>query len=424
MNENLTGLADRKHFFKLLGREVRRSNEFSSPIALLVVDLQRFNRINSLYGYAAGDQVLDTVAAILLKVARQQDSVARIGDDQFAVLLSGISNPEHARLAAFKIERLLDLPLPAGDDQIRCSVRIGIAVCPLHSSGAEDLLKTAEEALMAAKMSGQSIGMAQEETHEFISETWDIEIELVDAIKKHQMEVYFQPKVSLQSGKPVGAEALIRWNSPSRGLVGPDLFIPVAESLGILKQITLWMLNSALRLSGDWSDQWGRLEVSINIPAGLLIQPDFIDIVRSVKGLWQPHNITLCLEVLEKSFISDVESCFEALKRLREMGVKIAIDDFGTGYSSLSYFRDIPADELKIDQSFVFGLLSDRANAHIVSLIIDLAHSFNLTVVAEGVENRETLEAIKTLGCDVVQGYLYSKPIPVDQFKQWLVAFK
>ncbi|MEJ1487275.1 MAG: EAL domain-containing protein, partial [Candidatus Sedimenticola sp. (ex Thyasira tokunagai)] len=124
------------------------------------------------------------------------------------------------------------------------------------------------------------------------------------------------------------------------------------------------------------------------------------------------------------AYISDVESCFEALKRLREMGVKIAIDDFGTGYSSLSYFRDIPADELKIDQSFVFGLLSDRANAHIVSLIIDLAHRFNLTVVAEGVENRETLEAIKTLGCDVVQGYLYSKPIPADQFKQWLVAFK
>ncbi|MES9858926.1 MAG: bifunctional diguanylate cyclase/phosphodiesterase [Sedimenticola sp.] len=423
MNEYSTSKVDRQRFFEQLNREVRRSNEFSSPIALLVVNIQRFSRINSLHGYAAGDQVLTAVANILANVARQQDSVSRIGDDQFALLLSGISNPEHARLAAFKVERLLELPLQIGTDQIHCSVRTGVAVCPLNASDAEGLLKVAEEALLVAKLSGQSIGMAREETHNIISETWDIEIELADAVESHQMEVFFQPKVSLQSGKPVGAEALIRWNSPSRGLVGPDLFIPVAESLGILKPLTQWMLNSALRLSGDWTDKWGQLEVSINIPAGLLIQPDFIDIVKSVEGLWQPHNITLCLEVLEKSFISDVESCFEALKRLREMGVKIAIDDFGTGYSSLSYFRDIPADELKIDQSFVFGLLNDQANAHIVSLIIDLAHRFDLTVVAEGVENQETLDAIKALGCDVVQGYLYSKPIPAARFNQWLNNF-
>ncbi len=359
----MSGLIDRGHFFELLNREVRRSNEFGTPIALLVVDVRRFSRINSLYGYKVGDHLLTAVVTVLAKVARRQDSVARIGDDQFALLLSGIANPEHARLAAFKVGRLLDPPMQIERHQIHCCVNTGIALCPLHSSSAEGLLKAAETALSTAKLSAQPIGMAQEEVMDTLSETWDMEIELVDAIDLHQMQVYFQPKISLQSGKPIGAEALVRWNSPSRGLVGPDLFIPVAESLGILQPLTLWMLNSALRLSGGWTDQWGPLEVSINIPAGLLILPDFIEIVRNVEGLWKQREITLCLEVLEKSFISDVESCFTALKTLREMGVKIAIDDFGTGYSSLSYFRDIPADELKIDQSFVFGILDNQANA-------------------------------------------------------------
>lgn len=221
-------------------------------------------------------------------------------------------------------------------------------------------------------------------------------------------------------GKPIGAEALVRWESPSRGLCPPNLFLPVAESTGFIKPLTIWMLNSALRLSSQWTKQWGEQEVSVNIPPQILEQADFHDIVMSAWELWKPADVRLCLEILEQSFTRDTESIFAKLRTLRNEGIRIAIDDFGTGYSSLSYFRDIPADQLKIDRSFVAGLLGDHANANIVTLIIDLAHRFNLTVVAEGVEDMNTLATLKKMKCDSVQGFFFAKPMPADEFEQWL----
>lgn len=200
--------------------------------------------------------------------------------------------------------------------------------------------------------------------------------------------------------------------------------MPVADEIGITKPLTGWMLNSAMRLSSEWTRQWGALEVSVNIPTRIMEQPDFVDLVLSSEGLWKQDDVTLCLEVLESSFIDDVEACFFKLKELQQKGIHIAIDDFGTGYSSLSYFRDIPANELKIDRSFVSGLLSDKVNANIVALIIDMAHRFNLTVVAEGAEDMETVAALKNLGCDKVQGFVYSTPLPSGEFADWLRNFK
>lgn len=424
MNDSLTGLYNRSKFFELLNNMVRNAVEYSAPMALLIIDIQRFHKINKHFGHQTGDAVLKAIAGVLKQVSRKGDYLARIGDDQFALLLDRIANIGHAQLAALKIQRLLDLPITVEERTIRCKAVIGISLCPANADTATALLQAAELALAEAKYQEQPIGFAKIIEDKGISENWDIEVALGDSIAHSELRVFFQPKISLTTGKPVGAEALVRWQSSSRGLVSPAVFLPVAESIGFLKPLTTWMLNSALRLSAEWTERWGKLWVSVNIPPNILAQADFVDLVTSAEKLWHRNNVDLCLEVLEQSLISDIDSVFEKLNALREIGVKIAIDDFGTGYSSLSYFRDIPTDELKIDQSFIRGLKRDKANIHIVSLIIDIAHRFNLQVVAEGVEERDVALYLKKKGCDLAQGYYFSKPMPAEEFADWLENYR
>ncbi|MET0101667.1 MAG: bifunctional diguanylate cyclase/phosphodiesterase [Sedimenticola sp.] len=421
--DQLTKLLDRQQFTTQLNDEIEASVEYNVNIALLIIDIQRFRRINTFYGQEAGDRVLVSVAELLSEVKRDGDSLARVGSDQFAMLLSPVSNEGHAQLAAHKILRLMDIPVEMDEKQISCSAKIGISLCPIHATEPNQLMNAAEEALEKAKHSDDAIGMTEIKPEDELSENWDIELELEGAIDRSELLVYFQPKVSLKTGQPVGAEALIRWKNRSRGIIPPGLFLPVAEEMGLMKNFTIWILNSALRHSAEWPAKYGNLHVSVNIPTSLLDQPDFPDLVESAEQLWKTDNVALCLEVLEESFINDTHYTFNMLKELRGQGIKVAIDDFGTGYSSLSYFRDIPTDELKIDRSFVDGLLSDEVNSHIVEVIINIAHRFGLSVVAEGVENRETLDRLKELGCDIVQGNYFSKPMPADQFHHWLDDF-
>ena len=423
MTDNITGLPDRNHFLEILRSELKDANKHQTTIALFVIKIDRFRQINNLYGYPMGNQVLCSFAETLKQVRRRSDHIARIGDNEFALLLVGIANEEHATLAAYKIERLLDIPVELGKNKLHCSVHMGIAVCPVHGSEEDYLLKKAEEALQRSRQGEQLYCIAAPPEELKFWDNWDIEIELATALDNSELRVYFQPKISLITGKPTGAEALVRWQSPSHGLLGPNDFLPVAEEIGLIKPLTVWMLNNALRLSAEWTKQWGKLDVSVNIPTKLLEDSDFVDIVLSSNGLWKNENITLCVEVLEQYFVEDVESCFAKLKELRNEGISISIDDFGAGYSSLSYFRDIPADELKIDRSFVATLLEDKANAKIVALITDLAHKFDLSVVAEGAEDLDTLAALRKLKCDKVQGYIIARPIPADKFGDWLKQF-
>ncbi len=424
MTDTITGLLDRQQFMDILRGEVNDASEHKITIALLVINIDRFRRINHLYGHDTGDQVLRSFADLLQQVCRRGDHLARIGDNEFALLLSNIANEGHVTLAAYKIKRLLEIPVVLEKTKLICSAHIGIALCPTHGSEAVNLLKEAEIALQQARRTDQLFQLADRPAELNIPDNRDIEIELASAIDNSELCLYYQPKISLLTGKPSGAEALIRWQSPTRGLLAPDLFLPTVEELGLLKPFTIWMLNSALRLSSEWTRQWGDLEVSVNIPTQLLDHADFVDMVLSSEGLWKNGDVALCLEILEQYFVTDVENCFKKLKELRSEGIRISIDDFGTGYSSLSYFRDIPADELKIDRSFVSGLLADSANANIVALITDLAHKFGLSVVAEGVEDRQTLAALKQLKCDKVQGYVIAKPMPAPEFVNWLRQYR
>jgi len=424
MKDSVTGLFGRQQFLHILDSDVNEAATHQVSLALLVVDIRQFGRINIKHGYAAGDRVLQAVAKVLEQVRREGDQIARIGDDQFALILQGVLNSGHAELAVHKIQRLLDVPVHLDHDTIRCAVDIGIALFPEHARGADALLAAADEAQRRARSSGQPFCVAQSHDDDEYSEHWDIEMALEDAIQKSEMRVYFQPKISLATGKPVGAEALVRWENSFRGIVGPDEFIPIAESTGFILPLTEWMLNSALRLASEWEHPWGKQEVSVNIPTQILERADFVDTVMSARELWHSEDSRLCIEILEQSFIENIDEVFAKLKGLRNEGIKVSIDDFGTGYSSLSYFRDIPADELKIDRSFVSGLMKERDNANIVELIVDLAHRFDLLVVAEGVEDVQTLSALKKMQCDVAQGYFISKPIPAEEYHRWLANYR
>jgi diguanylate cyclase (GGDEF)-like protein len=419
--DGLTGLHDRRAFLLALRRQVGAANEKQSSVALAVVDIDGFAAINGMHGYEIGDRVLKFLALRLGEVARPQDYLARIGDNRFALILPRIMNQGHAELAVQKLFRLLDLPFESGATRVKLAVTVGVALCPLHASHAEYLLRLAERALGSARAAGRHVGFPPDASQEeALSELWDIELDLAGAVQRGEMHMLYQPKVRTADGRPVGAEALIRWNHRSRGPLSPDLFIPVAERTGQIKPMTIWAMNTALRQASEWKHDFGELSVGVNVPADLVVQHDLPDLVENALKLWGKEHVQLTLEITERSLVAAPEHSFRILTRIRELGVKVSIDDFGTGYSCLAYFRNIPADELKIDKSFVTGLLDDPACVELATVIIDLAHRFGLSVVGEGVEDEATAAVLRHRHCDVIQGYVYGKPMSQGEFQRWL----
>ncbi len=424
MKDELTNLLTRQAFLSILDKEIANSEKLRTAMALLVIDINHFRLINKKYNHEVGDKVLIEIARILMEVKREGDFVARMDGSNFAMLLSPISNRGHAELAAFKIQRLLTVPMNIDNFNIVCEASIGLSLYPEHSSSRYGLLSAAESALELAKEKEQPIEIFQPIDPMLIEDEWDMEIELDGAIERSEFIILFQPKVSMRTGLPVGAEALLRWKSPSRGIISPNQFLPTAEKLGFVKPMTSWMINSALRYCTSWPEKYGKLHVSVNIPTSLIEQDDFLDVVESAEKLWERNNVSLRLEILESSLLKNTDKTLNMLRGLRERGIQISIDDFGTGYSCLSYFRDIPADEIKIDQSFIDGLANDAANEKIVRIIIELAHSFGLSVTAEGVEDRYAIQQLKKMDCDVIQGYAISKPMMAKKFQEWLLKYR
>jgi len=424
MEDKLTQLYDRETFFKVLAKHLVSVHDHKVKLALLIIDINRFERINSMYDYPTGDLVLKQFAKLLFNAKRKQDYVARIGDNRFALILINIMNTGHATLAAQKILRLLETHFEVNTIKLSIEATIGIALCPLHASKSTALLRESEAALKSARQQNKAIGIAVPlNDKDELSETWDIELDIEEAIKTHQFAIYYQPKLSLKTGKPIGAEALLRWQHRSRGFISPDIFIPILEKTGYIKPITGWILNSVLRHGSRWTKKWGPLSVSANIPPELILKLDLKDFVKNALNLWGSDNITLILEIIERSFVEDADLSFKILKELQLMGVQISIDDFGTGYSSLAYFKSLPIDELKVDQSFVFDLNKDKANAKLIHLMIELGHNFDLKIVAEGIEDKATFDTLATMGCDVGQGYYMAKPMPEKEFEIWLETF-
>lgn len=413
-------MRDRRTALGLLARCVTYAIDKREALALLVVDVDAFAKINGSFGYDAGDEVLRHVAARLQEVARKSDFVARIGDNRFAVILRGVMNRGHAELAVHKLTRLMHTPVTCGDSSFSVALTVGGALCPAHASHPGQLLRRAEAALIRARQHGERFRFARDAELDLdLSDLWDLELQLSGAIERGEMVMHYQPQVRMSDMAPVGAEALMRWNSPSRGMVGPSTFIPVAERTGQIKRLTVWALNTALRQAGQWASADRPISVSVNLPGTLAMQQDLPDLVEAALNLWHAEGLQLVLEITESSLM-DTTHAFDVLKRVRDLGVRVSIDDFGTGYSCLAYFRNLPADELKVDRSFVSSLLTDNASSDITQLIVDLAHRFGLQVAAEGIEDADTLEELKRIGCDVGQGYLIGKPGPASTLQLWL----
>ena len=424
MEDALTGLHDRKTFFSLLRQQVDIAIDQHAGVGVLVVDIDDFARHNNVLGYDQGDLILVGFAQVLKHVARSSDYAARIGDNRFALILPSVKNLGHAELAVHKLHRLQEVPLELGDSEVRIYTTAGLALCPQHATHPENLLKEAERALLIAKRTQQPFFVSKSTEVNKEAERWDLEMDLRSATRSDQFVLHYQPQISFETFRPVGAEALIRWNSPTRGLMSPGLFLPIAQEAGLLKEITAWVLNTALRQAADWPAGLKPLSVSVNVPPTIVILPEFPDILNSALRLWWTEGTVLVVEITEDALASDPERLAGILSEIEELGVRVSIDDFGTGYSSLAYFKNLPASELKIDRSFVKGLLSNRADKDIVHLIIEIAHRFDLEVVAEGIEDVDTLKKLRVMGCDIAQGYLLGKPMPQSDLIDYLVRSK
>ena len=420
LHDPLTGLPNRVLLADRLAQEVKRAEREEQAVGVLILDLSEFKAVNDTFGHPVGDDLLRQVGIRLEAATRDADTVARMGGDEFGIILSGISGEDDAVLGARRLLAAFEDSFSVEGQRIAVGASIGISLSPNHGSDPTALMRRADVALYAAKRSGRGYAFYATEDDQFNPRRLALRAELREAIAQGGLELHFQPKVGCLDGGVAGVEALVRWRHPDHGLMEPDLFIPIAEHWGLMGPLTSWVITEAL----DWSDRWAEngheLKVAVNLSARQLQDRQLPEsIAEALKGRRRRAG-RLQLELTESAVMADAERALEILTRISEMGVGISIDDFGTGYSSLSYLRQLPVNEIKIDRSFVRGLQHRDSDAVIVRSIIDLGHNLGLTVVAEGVEDEGTLATLRELGCDLVQGFSLSHPLPPLELADWL----
>ena len=412
-HDALTGLPNRVLYLDRLEREIAHAERDGHTFAVLVVDLDRFKVINDTLGHGPGDQLLKEVAHRLSRSIRTVDTVARTGGDEFLLLITDIRDPADTAVVATKILEELDKSVLIGGAEVHTSASIGISVYPTDGTDSDSLVAHADEAMYFAKRHGRNTfqyfnpGMSV-----FSRERLDLERDLRRALPMQQFEVHYQPKMDIATGRMNSVEALVRWRHPTRGLVGPTEFIPLAEESGLIFSIGEWVLREACRQARQWQlDGQPFLRVAVNISPIHFRQPKFLDVVRSALSDHDLEPRYLEIELTETTVMDHADTSVQILEDLSRMGVIVSIDDFGTGYSSMSYLRRFPIDKLKIDRSFINELTTSSDAASIVKAIISLAHSLRLKVVAEGVETAEQLQQLRELGCDQFQGFYRSAAV-------------
>jgi diguanylate cyclase (GGDEF)-like protein len=417
--DSLTGLANRHLLHDRLEQAIVRGARAGSRTGLLFLDLDGFKWINDSLGHAEGDELLRQVAERLRGCCRQQDTVARLGGDEFTVVVEGLTHPSGMRYLSTKILEALRMPFELGGAKKVVTASIGLSVCPDDGTDVQTLLSHADLAMYQAKAKGKNqadfyaVGMQEHARARF-----ELEMELRGAIETRQFVLQYQPIVEAVSGRLVGAEALMRWQHPLRGLVAPDAFIPLAEETGLIVPMGAW----ALEQSVQQCQQWTRLipdglVISVNVSGVQLKKAGLFDTVYNLLESAQLPAGHLQLEVTESLLMEESHVVLESLHRIRGLGVTVALDDFGTGFSSLSYLRRFPFGHLKIDKSFIDGCPHQAADARVVEGIILLAHSLGMLVVAEGVETEAQRAFLQTAGCDLLQGYLFSRPLSAAEFE-------
>ena len=419
--DRLTSLLSREHFKRNLVEIVDNAHRDDKPASLIILDIDAFKGLNESKGHSFGDAVLANVADRLSQFAPSGAVLGRLGDDEFAMLLPEkcLQSISDTTIAA-RLSHELRQPYFLEKQTTSLSATMGIAKLDTDDN-AENLLHKAMSALYTAKREKSRFMVYTMQQATERRQLLKLSQELPNAIDAEQLRLHYQPMIRMQDSTVVGVEALVRWQHPSKGLLFPDAFIPLAESSGTIEPLTRWVLDAAIKQGSEWLKKGHKLSVSVNISALILHNPIFPDIVnRLLEQSRFPANL-LKLEITESAIISDVVRATDVVNRLHELGVRVSIDDFGTGYTSLSYIRKLPVDEIKIDKSFVLNMNTVADDAVIVRTLLELARNLDLTVVAEGVEDRETWYMLAGLGCNVAQGYYMSRPIETETFENWLL---
>ena len=428
-HDALTDLPNRVLLMDRLNQLTKSARRRNSRVAVVFIDLDRFKAVNDSLGHDAGDLLLQTLAKRLSKAVRSEDTVARIGGDEFVVVFQGIHNIKDVAVLAQKLLSCLLEPVTLGGYELTTTASLGISLYPDDADSGEELIRNADAAMYQAKGAGRNAyQFYTSDLNQRALEMLSMENALRRAIERQEFVLHYQPQIDIRSGAVVGAEALIRWNHPDQGLLMPGKFISIAEERGLIVSIGSWVIEEASRQAAVWQHSAGlSIPIAVNVSAAQFRQKDFVaQVAKSV----QKHAITpsrIELEVTESFIMRDADTAIDTLEELHNMGLQLSIDDFGTGYSSLSYLRRFPIDKIKIDQSFVMEVTRDQNAGSIVSAVIGLARSLKLKVIAEGVETKEQLEILREQRCDEAQGFLFSPAVVSAEFEvlvhRWKPAF-
>ena len=416
-----TDLPNRALFYDRVEQAILSANKQNKLLSILLVEFANFKEVYDTLGRNSSDLLLKQIATRLQSVVVGVDSVARIDGNIFSLLVPATDNKNAGVALAKNVQAALDPTFKVERLNLAVHSNIGIVNFPEHGEDVDSLVQKAGVALFMAGQSHEGYAVYTPAFDDHSPRRLTLMSELRQAIEKEQLQIYYQPKVSIETGRLYGAEALVRWHHPKHGFISPDEFIPMAERTRMIKHLTLWALKQTFRQCAEWHGQGFELTVSVNLSARDLHDPELPDIVAGVAASTGVNPAWMMLEITESSIMTDPARSLEIVQRLHEMGYKLSIDDFGTGYSSLAYLKKMPLTELKIDKSFITDVLQSENDAVIVKATINLAHNLGLQVTAEGVESQEVMNLLQDYDCDLVQGYFFSKPIPCEEFDRWMM---
>jgi diguanylate cyclase (GGDEF)-like protein len=413
VTDDLTGLGNRRSLFEH-GTQRLVTADAADRVALILIDLDNFKEVNDTFGHPAGDELLREIARRIAARASELDLLVRLGGDEFAVLSTLAPGDDGRQIATGILDRIME-PFVIDGARLLVGASAGVAEC---DDGARivDLLRRADVAMYAAKDAHARVAVYDPELDHLNRLRLETIQDLDAALNQHQFVLHYQPKIDIASGATFGAEALVRWEHPTRGLLSPDAFLPVVEQSGLMHAVTWVVLQAAVRQLVIWREDGLDISVAVNLSASDLLDDSLADRIASLLDEYSVPAGALELEITESVIMLDPERARTVLNALRRLGLRIAIDDYGTGYCALAYLQDLPVDELKLDRSFAARVTTDARSVAIVRSTIELAHALGLRVVAEGVEDRQTLDAIESFGCDYAQGHYFSRPVPADAF--------
>lgn len=402
-----------------LDQHIAEATDQDNSVAVLLLEMRAADRFAALVGDPPLQSFVDLGLRGIAASLRPVDRVIMLPQGKLCLVLPQLAHGHISTLAAHKVLRAIDSQIEAQVETYGCRQAVGIATFPEHATDAKSLLLCADAALGRASSSENRISVYRPDVDAkaFLSESF--EQELRDALHDNTLEVYYQPQVHAVNGACASAEALLRWPGYAHGRIDPGRIVVGAESLGLVSHLTQWIVNTVLRHISELAEDGIRVGFSINLSPQNVVDIEFADVVEQALATWGVAAEQVTFEITEGSMIEDVNASLSLVKRLKTIGARVAVDDFGTGYSSLAYLKRFPLDELKIDKVFVQNVLESKADRQIVRSVIDLAHNFELIAVAEGVEDQATAEALRDMGCDLIQGYVFGKPVPIDQFKSF-----